>query len=293
MNLKSSNPPLIKIKKENIKDFTEKFLIPNSKYIGWPVLRKEFECLEYLNSNLFILYKNELPIGQFIETIFNDSICVLSHFVLVQEERHKGYGHMLIEEFYNSHKNRRICCVSADDMFEFYDQKLNLKKIKRCLNCTLDFDRKSLETLLDSKNVRQLNFSANNLTIMNEFLFSNYGYRRDKTSEFYLKNGSVYGCFDNNEINGILLSSRIGDEIRVDNVISSSLENACDLFYCFLKNLPAEKFKIFLTIPQTDKFKEFISTFSIKYDENNFCWITDTNLNCTYDNFYCISNAIL
>ena len=167
--IKTSIPPNIIIKKEKIRDWVEKLLLPNTKDVNWDVLKTEFDYLEFTDSSIFILYKNNKPIGQFIETNFNNTISI-SHFIVVNEERHQGYGNLLLEEFYNSHKNRRICCTSVPNMCELYDKKLNMKKIKKSFNCNLEFDRKNIETIYEIENVMELKFSQENLNNMNEFL---------------------------------------------------------------------------------------------------------------------------
>ncbi len=292
MNINTNNPPMIKIRKEKIRDHVENFLLPNARESGWDLLKIEFDYLEYVDSNLFILYKNEQPIGQYIETNYNDTIC-LSHFIVSKEERKKGYGNMLMEEFYTTHKNIRICCTSSPDMVEFYDKKLNLKQIKKSFNCTLEFDRKSMEQISESKSIQELKFSKENLEKVNTYFNNNFGYHRVKAAEFFLKKGIVFISSENHDLNGILCATKENNLIRIESLISDSFDVACDIFYNFLKNLPEEKFTIFMSVPQNDKFNEFLKTFSINYNQNNFVWILDTNLNCTYDNFYSISNATI
>jgi len=278
---------------QKIKDFEEKFLIPNAKEVGWPVLKNEFDYLEFTDSNLQILYKNDHPIGQYIETNFNDTIC-FSHFIVLKDERHKGYGNLLLEEFYNTHKNRRIVCTGVGDMCDVYDKKLNLKKIKKSFNCTLEFNKKDMDPVKDNINIKPIKFSQHNLEKVNDFFTESFGYHRNKAVEFYLKSGMVFKYSDNDyEIVGILCATRDKNLVRVDNLIADSVEIAIELFSSFLKSLPEENILIHLSIPENDKFKEFVKTFSLCSNENDFVWILDTNLNCTYDKFYSISNATI
>jgi len=178
-------------------------------------------------------------------------------------------------------------------MVDVYDKKLNLKRIKKSFNCCLEFDRQSMEQISDSKVVREMKFSQENLGKLNEFFTNAYGYHRSKAAEYFLKKGIVYLSEDGGETNGMLCATRDHNRISIESLVGDSLDVACDLFYSFLKNLPEEKYSIQMSIPQNDKFKEFLKTFSINYDENNFVWILDSNLNCTYDNFYSISNATI
>ena len=286
------NPPAIIIKKQKIIDYVDKILLPLANRENWFVLKKEFEYLDYLNIDLFILFKNNKPIGHYIETNFKETVC-LSNLIIISEERRQGYAELLLEQFVNSHKNLRICAAGVPHMCEYYDRKLNLKKIKKSFNCNLEFDRKSMKPIKKLKLIDKLKYTEENLAIVDDCFSNWFGYQRLKAAEYFLKYGNVFLATEESNKIGILCATIENNKIRINNLIADSIEVALDLFYSFLWSLPEEKFIIYMSIPQNDKFMELIILFRIKIDENNFLWILDTNLNCTYDNFYCISEAII
>jgi len=294
MNVQNNNnPPLLLIKKEKLREHFEKLLLPNSKELPWPVLKSEFDFLEFNDSNLFVLYKNEKPVGQYIETVFNDTI-TLSHFVVCKDERHKGYGNLLLEEFYNTHKNRRIISTAVPDLINCYEKKLSLKPTKKSFNCSLEFNKKNIGLCKENSSVSAVKFSQENFGRINDFISNNFGYHRNKATEFFLKKGMVYEYRGiDEEVEGVLCATKDHDMVRVESLIAEDFNIAMELFSCFLKSLPEENLSLFMSIPENDRFKDMIKAFGLNFDESNYVWILDSNLNCNYDNFYCISNATI
>jgi len=100
-------------------------------------------------------------------------------------------------------------------------------------------------------------------------------------------------CGIDDEVEGVLCATKDHNVIRIESLIAEDFNIACELFSNFLKCLPEENLSIVMSIPENDKFKELVKTFSLNVDEANYVWILDSNLNCNYDNFYCISNATI
>jgi len=109
-----------------------------------------------------------------------------------------------------------------------------------------------------------------------------------------MKKGMTYEyCGIDNEVEGVLCATKEHNIVRVESLIAEDFNIALELFSCFLKNLPEGNLSLVMSMPENDKFKDLAKALSLNWNEDNYVWMLDSNLNCNYDNFYCISNATI
>ena len=279
----------IVIKKKNINDMRDEFLIPNVQKEGWCNTRIEYDYLEYLGSTAYILFKNNLPIGQLITTTF-DSVVSFSFFIMIEEERGKGNGNILLDFCYQENRNNRLIGTILPELSVHLCRKYNLFKIQEVNRFVMKYNSKTTKTM-KTEHINQLSFTPENFLKMKNFFYENYGYDRSKSVEYLLKN-SIFLEYRRDDIEGMLCALRYENTYKVMTFIAYSKEVAFALFSELLNNLFDGEYTILLYSPSPNdkEMNELINNYCISMKTNEYILsILDSEKTTSYNKFYGLS----